>query len=500
MPMKLETKRHISKKTTIATWALQIASLLLILGYSLLSYVNGEKLMLILGGLTFVLVILTTLLLQYSRVEKEETAASQMEQENHKALLRNISSTTETVSRALGQIVKTISESHFSFEELAKTIDNISESTDEQAQSTKKGEDIARVMGAEIDALHAHIEAIQEDIKSMLTLKEEGTIAISDLKEQTSLSATSIEEISALTKKTNTNASEISEAINMIKAISNQTNLLALNASIEAARAGEMGRGFAVVAEEIRKLAEQTTTSATQIDTIVTSLQLKSDTAVRTAEQVNLVFNTQFEKVDQTATKFTGINDDIDRIKFSIEKVVGISTEIDAHKLEILNMFSALTRVADDNAAGTEEAAASTEQLTRAMFEIVEDAKTTSQFLIKSMNDIANAGSANGCFFYRHDTEGVFTYVSPTVKDVLGYTPEEFMTDLTAYLTDNPMNVEAEAFTTLSIKGIQQPPYSLELKLKNEQVKVFEVTEFPIFDEREHVIGVEGLAIEVNAA
>ena len=438
--------------------------------------------------------------MQNQKVAKNEVSNKQVTKDDRKALLRSISSTTETVSRTLGQIVKTVSESYLAFEELAKTIDSISESTDAQAQSTKSGEHFATVMGGKIDALHAHIEAIQRDIVSMLTLKDEGSIAILDLKEQTTLSATSIDEISVLIKETNANATEISEAIDMIKAISNQTNLLALNASIEAARAGEMGRGFAVVAEEIRKLAEQTTTSATQIDHIVTTLQTKSDKAVKTADHVNTVFNAQFEKVDQTATKFTGINDDIDHINISIEKMVTVSTEIEKSKIEILNMFSTLTRVADDNAASTEEAVASTEQLTRSMSEIVEESKTTTQFLIKSMNDIASAGSAKGCFFYKHDTEGVFTYVSSSVEDVLGYTPVEFMTDLTAYLTDNPINVEAEAFTTLSIKGIQQPPYAIELKLKNKQVKVFEVTEFPIFDDKENVIGVEGLAIDVSAA
>lgn len=58
---------------------------------------------------------------------------------------------------------------------------------------------------------------------------------------------------------------EISEMAVSIDGISKQTNLLALNAAIEAARAGEHGKGFAVVAEEVRKLAEESSTAVGQI-------------------------------------------------------------------------------------------------------------------------------------------------------------------------------------------------------------------------------------------
>ncbi|MBT3879790.1 MAG: PAS domain S-box protein [Candidatus Scalindua sp.] len=101
-------------------------------------------------------------------------------------------------------------------------------------------------------------------------------------------------------------------------------------------------------------------------------------------------------------------------------------------------------------------------------------------------------------FLYSHDTEGVFTYLSPAITNILGYNAEEFLTHYSEYLTDNPSNSKVARHTDLSIKGFKQPPYELEIYHKDGSVRTLSVQEVPVFDKSHKVISVEGIAEDIT--
>lgn len=101
-------------------------------------------------------------------------------------------------------------------------------------------------------------------------------------------------------------------------------------------------------------------------------------------------------------------------------------------------------------------------------------------------------------FFYSHDTNGIFNYISPSITNILGYTEKEFLAHYTEYLTDDPINDEVVKHSDLSIQGIQQPPYEVEIYHKDGSIKRFEVVEVPVFSEEAQVSAVEGIAHDIT--
>jgi len=101
-------------------------------------------------------------------------------------------------------------------------------------------------------------------------------------------------------------------------------------------------------------------------------------------------------------------------------------------------------------------------------------------------------------FFYTHDTEGVFTYLSQSITGMLGYTRDEFLSHFDTYLTNESMNKDVHLYTSKTLEGEYQLPYTVSIYHKDGSVRYLEVTEMPLFDEKNKVVGVEGIARDIT--
>ena len=162
------------------------------------------------------------------------------------------------------------------------------------------------------------------------------------------------EKIQALGKSSD----RIGHIVGVIDDIADQTNLLALNAAIEAARAGEQGRGFAVVADEVRKLAERTTTATKEIAEMIETIQEETRTAV-------VAMNSGTVKVDE------GVNSAREAGE-ALQKIINSAQNVQ-------DMISQIATAATEQASATVQVKANMEQIAGLVKKSTDGAQNSAQ-------------------------------------------------------------------------------------------------------------------------
>lgn len=191
---------------------------------------------------------------------------------------------------------------------------------------------------------------------------ERGNETVQKAVKQMTFIEQSVNRSANLTRQLGNRSKAIGKIAELITNISSRINLLALNATIEAARAGEHGRGFAVVANEVRKLAEQSSDSACQIDSLIQGIQEDSTQSVTAMDQVIVDVQSGKELVNEAGMTFQMILLAIQHVANRIQEVTAITEEISASSEGIAATVDETTRISEEASYNMQSIAASSEE------------------------------------------------------------------------------------------------------------------------------------------
>ncbi len=158
-------------------------------------------------------------------------------------------------------------------------------------------------------------------------------------------------------------AQSIDRIMGVISDIADQTNLLALNAAIEAARAGEAGRGFAVVADEVRKLAEKTMASTTDVGNAILTIQQSAGQSADQVEETVRIIGEATELAGKSGEALQQIVEMADSTADQVRAIATASEQQSASSEEINNSITQVNAIAGDTSRAMREAAGAVAEL-----------------------------------------------------------------------------------------------------------------------------------------
>ena len=291
--------------------------------------------------------------------------------ESLRTLVRQIRGTSERVSESSRTLSSSALEINASTEEVAQAIEQISRGAESQVEMVSKSSKVIHDMAISVDLVARRAkETAKAAHETSFTAQRGGELANDSLERMKSF-FDSVELISMQFMDLNAKLQQVGKIADFIVDMARQTNLLALNASIEAARAGEYGKGFAVVAEEVRKLADGSAKSASDIAEMIDVVTVESRRLQETSTESSKSIGAGKKNIDTTADSFKQILATVIETERKANSIADLSQMQTTGAEKMVAMVDEIAKVAEDNAASTEQVSAATEEQSAAMQEMV---------------------------------------------------------------------------------------------------------------------------------
>ncbi len=248
---------------------------------------------------------------------------------------------------------------------------NNSATTEQLSAGMEETAASAQEITATTEEINASVNVIAQRVKEGAEKSKEITQRANTLRSDAMESVRSAKEIYDEVKakmeraiQESNNISQISVLADTILSITSQTNLLSLNAAIEAARAGEAGRGFAVVAEEIRKLAEQSSSTAAGIQGIVKGVYSAVGNMKENSEEILSYLNKNvlpdYQKLTRVSEQY---NSDAEYIDGLMTEFEGSAEQLDLAVSSISTAMNEVAATINESAKGVQDIAEKTSEI-----------------------------------------------------------------------------------------------------------------------------------------
>ena len=248
---------------------------------------------------------------------------------------------------------------------LSDNTDRVSQSSHLQNEKSNEAAAAVEQLVSSISSIAQSAEHVQHQSQESLARANEGSRNLTVLLGEMDVVERAVKEMATSVNDFVRSTESITLMTREVKDIADQTNLLALNAAIEAARAGEQGRGFAVVADEVRKLAEKSSRSASEIDTITATLSAQSIAVRRSIEEglehlasSQSAVATVSSVLQATNGSVTEVGHGLDAIASATEQQRRVSGDVEAS-------IEAIAGMARDNTGAVEQTAGAAHDLKR---------------------------------------------------------------------------------------------------------------------------------------